>query len=60
MRAWRLALLAWNGLRRTPLRFTLAALGVVIAAGALVSMVAFALGVQEPAEAPFKRSGCWT
>ena len=57
MRAWRLALLAWNGLRRTPLRFSLAALGVVIASAALVSMVAFALGVQVRAEAPFKTLG---
>ena len=57
MRAWRLVLLAWNGLHRTPLRFALAAFGVIIASAALVSMVAFALGVQERAEAPFKTLG---
>jgi putative ABC transport system permease protein len=57
MRAWRLILLAWNGLRRTPLRFALTVLGVTIATGALVSMVAFALGVQERAETPFRTLG---
>ena len=50
-------LLALGGLRRTRLRVGLTALGVTIASGALVSMVAFALGIQAQAEAPFKALG---
>ena len=57
MRMWKIVLLALGGLRRTPLRVTLTALGVTIAAGALVSMVAFALGVQRQAETPFQALG---
>jgi len=57
MRIWRIALLGLAGLRRTPVRFILTALGVTVASGALVSMVAFALGVQERAEAPFRALG---
>lgn len=57
MRVWKLILLALGGLRRTPLRVTLTALGVAVASGALVSMVAFALGIQAQAEAPFKTLG---
>jgi putative ABC transport system permease protein len=57
MRFWRIIRLALEGLRRTPLRFTLTALGVMIATGALVSMVAFAKGVQARAETPFKLLG---
>lgn len=57
MRTWHFILLAWNGLRRTPFRFGLTVLGVTIASGALVSMVAFALGVQQRAEAPFRALG---
>ena len=45
MRSWKIALLALGGLRRTPLRATLTALGVAIAGGALVSMMAFAPGI---------------
>jgi len=54
MRGWKIALLALGGLCRTPLRATLTALGVAIASGALVSMVAFALGVQQQIETPVK------
>ena len=57
MRMWRVVLLALSGLRRTRLRVALTALGVTIGSAALVSMVAFALGVQEQAEAPFKMLG---
>jgi len=57
MRMWRIALLALAGLRRNPLRVGLTALGVTIASGALVSMVGFALGIQQQAETPFKTLG---
>lgn len=56
-RAFDLARHALSGLRRSPLRTALVALGVAIASGALVSMVAFALGVQAQAEAPFEKLG---
>ena len=55
MRLWELFRLALGGVRRTPLRVTLTALGVAIATGALVSMVGFALGIQTRAEEPFQR-----
>ncbi len=54
MRAWRIVLLALGGLRRTPLRAALTTLGVAIASAALVSMVAFALGLQRQIETPMK------
>jgi hypothetical protein len=54
MRFWELVRLALGGVRRTPLRVTLTALGVAIATGALVSMVAFAEGLQRHAERPFE------
>lgn len=54
MRPWRIAALAVEGLRRRPLRVLLTALGVAIAAGALVSMVAFALELQRKVETPFR------
>jgi putative ABC transport system permease protein len=54
MRAWKIVLLALGGLRRTPLRATLTALGVAIASGALVSMMAFALGLQRQIETPVR------
>jgi len=57
MRIWRIVLLALGGLRRTPLRVGLTALGVTVASGALVCMVAFALGIQEQAETPFRTLG---
>jgi len=57
VRLWRLVILALGGLRRTPLRVALTVLGVMIGSGALVSMVAFALGVQRMAEAPFEMLG---
>lgn len=54
MRAWRIAQLAVAGLRRAPLRMALTTLGVAIASGAMVTMVAFALGLQYQAETPFR------
>ena len=54
MRALRIAGLALEGLRRTPLRTALTALGVTIASGALVMLVAFALGLQRQVETPFR------
>lgn len=57
MRAWSIALLALAGLRRTPLRVALTALGVTIGSGALFTMVGFALGLQRQAEAPFEMLG---
>jgi len=57
MRIWRIILLALGGLRRTPLRVGLTVLGVAIGSSALVSMVAFALGIQQQAETPFRTLG---
>lgn len=57
MRILKIALLALSGLRRTPLRVALTALGVAIASGALVSMVGFALGMQKQVEAPIAMLG---
>ena len=54
MRAWNIARMAVGGLRRAPLRATLTALGVAIAAGALLTMVGFATGIRRQAEAPFR------
>ncbi len=54
MRALKIAALALNGLRRSPLRVTLTTLGVTFATGALVTMIALALGVQRQVETPFK------
>ncbi len=54
MRALKIALLALNGLRRSPLRVTLTTLGVTFATGALVTMIALALGVQRQVETPFR------
>lgn len=54
MRAWRIAQLAMGGLRRAPLRMALTTIGVSIAAGAMFTMVAFALGLQHQAETPFR------
>src|SRR5262249_32818327 len=55
MRYWELMWLALGGIRRTPLRVTLTAVGVTIATGALVSMVGFALGIQARVEEPFQK-----
>ena len=55
MRAWWIMLLALGGLWRRPVRVLLTVLGVTIAAGALFSMVGFALGLQRQAEAPFEK-----
>lgn len=55
MRAFWIMLLALGGLGRRPLRAALTVLGVTIAAGALFSMVGFALGMQRQAEAPFEK-----
>ena len=49
MRAWWIMLLALGGLWRRPVRVLLTVLGVTIAAGALFSMVGFALGIQRQA-----------
>ncbi len=57
MRTWMIVRLALSGLRRRPLRVVLTSLGVAIASGAIVSMVGFALGLQEQAEAPFEKLG---
>jgi len=54
MRTMKIAGLAVEGVGRTPLRLTLTALGVTIASGALVTMVAFALGLQRQVETPFR------
>ncbi len=54
MRALKIAGLALNGLRRSPLRVTLTTLGVAFATGALVTMIALALGVQRQVETPFR------
>jgi putative ABC transport system permease protein len=54
MRTWRLILLALGGLRRTPLRVALTGLGVAIATASLVSMMAFALGLQRQIETPMR------
>jgi putative ABC transport system permease protein len=54
MRALKIAALALNGLRRSPLRVALTTLGVTFATGALVTMVALALGVQRQVETPFR------
>jgi len=48
---------AMASLLRSKLRTALVSLGVAIASGALVSMVAFALGVQKQAEEPFQKLG---
>lgn len=53
MRALKIAGLALNGLRCSPLRVTLTTLGVTFATGALVTMIALALGVQRQVETPF-------
>jgi putative ABC transport system permease protein len=57
MRAWMIIRFALGGLRRTPLRVALTSLGVAIASGALVSMVGFALGIQNQVETPFQKLG---
>ncbi len=54
MRALKIAGLAMNGLRRSPLRVTLTTLGVTFACGALVTMVALAIGIQRQVETPFR------
>ncbi len=54
MRSVRIIGLALEGLRRTPLRTTLTALGVMIASAALAMLVAFALGLQRQVEIPFR------
>jgi len=57
MRSWMIVRFALGGLWRTPLRVALTSLGVAIAAGALVSMVGFALGIQKQVETPFQKLG---
>ena len=53
MRLLELLRLALEGVRRTPLRVALTSIGVAIATGSLVAMVAFAEGLQAQAEKPF-------
>jgi putative ABC transport system permease protein len=57
MRTWELFKQALAGAARARLRSALTALGVAIGCGALVSMIAFALGLQRELEAPFKQFG---
>ena len=57
MRWWELFRQAMAGAVRARLRSALTALGVAIGCGALVSMIAFALGLQQQIEAPLKRLG---
>jgi putative ABC transport system permease protein len=57
MRTWELFRQALAGAARARLRSALTALGVAIGCGALVSMIAFALGLQRQIEAPLKRLG---
>ncbi len=53
MRSIELCRLALGSVRRTPLRVALTVVGVVIASGALVTMLAFGIGVQRAIEKPF-------
>jgi putative ABC transport system permease protein len=57
MRWWELIRQALAGAARARLRSTLTALGVAIGCGALVSMMAFALGLQRQIEAPLLKLG---
>ena len=57
MRWWELFQQAVVGAARARLRSALTAAGIAIGCGALVSMVAFALGLQQQMEAPFKKLG---
>lgn len=57
MRAWELFRQAMAGAARARLRSTLTAAGIAIGCGALVSMVAFALGLQQQIERPFTQLG---
>ena len=57
MRWWELFRQAMAGAARARLRSTLTALGVAIGTSTLVSMVAFALGLQHELEAPLKKFG---
>ncbi len=57
LRALEIARHALGGLRRAKLRSSLVALGVAIASGALVSMIGFALGVEDQATAPIRKLG---
>jgi putative ABC transport system permease protein len=54
MRILKIVGLALLGLKRSPLRVTLTTLGVTFAAGAFVTMIALALGVQKQMETPFR------
>jgi putative ABC transport system permease protein len=57
MRVWELFCQALAGAARARMRSALTAIGVAIGCGALVSMIAFALGLQQQIEAPLKRLG---
>jgi putative ABC transport system permease protein len=57
MRWWELFRQAIAGAARARLRSALTAVGIAIGCGALVSMIAFALGLQRQIEEPLKRLG---
>lgn len=57
MRWWELFRQALSGVARARLRSTLTAMGIAIGGGALASMVAFALGLQQQMERPFEKLG---
>jgi ABC-type antimicrobial peptide transport system permease subunit len=57
IRIWELVRYAAENVGRSKLRATLTALGIAIASGALVCMVAFALGMQAQIEAPIEKLG---
>ncbi len=57
MRWWELFRQAMAGAARARVRSALTAMGVAIGCGALVSMIAFALGLQQRIEGPLKRLG---
>jgi hypothetical protein len=57
VRWWELFRQAIAGAARARLRSALTAIGIAIGCGALVSMVAFALGLQRTIELPLKQLG---
>lgn len=57
MRFWQLVCQSVEAMLRARVRSLLTMFGIAIASGALVCMVAFALGMQERVEAPFKLLG---
>lgn len=57
MRLWELILQSVEAIARARVRSLLTTFGIAIASGAMVCMVAFALGLQAQIEAPFKLLG---